>query len=126
MQSDDFQQRTETGIVAVSVRVCLPANARLIHFFAGLMFTSVYPLRKVSGYTVCGSNVARVCILVDSIAWSRRPYFCWAPLLVSLVEIFMGMKAIAVCMPGARILHGDSLRMYLAAIADAKEEFERV
>ena len=38
----------------------------------------------------------------------------------------MGMKAMAVCMPGAHILRGDDLRMYMVAIADAKEKLEHV
>ena len=57
-------------------------------------------------YTVCGVIPASICILVDSLAWSR-PYRCWMPMLLSYFEECTGMKAVAICMGGARIVRGD-------------------
>ena len=70
----------------------------------------MYDTKKYRHYTACGPLTAPYCILMDSHAWSR-PYVFWLPLFLSFWEQQTGKKAVAVCMPGARLLR-DYIWMY--------------
>ena len=48
-------------------------------------------------YNVCGVIPASICILVDSLAWSRT-YRFWMPIFLGYFEECTGMKAVAICM----------------------------
>jgi hypothetical protein len=77
---------------------------------------------EARSYTVCGSIPASICILVDSLAWSR-PYVFWIPMLLSYFEERTGMKAVAICMGGARVLRGDYTWMYESVFGESSCEY---
>ena len=79
----------------------------------GIHLKMGYTTWKMGPYTICGDDDAAVCILVDSIAWSR-PYVFWLDVFCSMFEECTGKKAVAICMGGARLLRGDYEEMYQA------------
>jgi hypothetical protein len=81
-----------------------------------------YETWRCGAYTVCGSITASICFLVDSLAWSR-PYVFWIPLLLSYFEERTGLRAVAICMGGARVLRGDYGQMYEAVFGERSCEY---